>query len=86
MPSKKNVSLTGGLGVRYGKRIRAKISEVEVGIRRKYNCQSCGSRTVKRVSVGIWKCRKCGFIFAGAAYSPYSEPGETAKRNIRKGI
>jgi len=39
-----------------------------------YVCPYCGKRTVmERISVGIWRCPKCGAVWAGAAYMPWSE-------------
>jgi large subunit ribosomal protein L37Ae len=35
---------------------------------------------VKRESVGIWKCKKCGHTFAGGAYMPSTKLGVVAKR------
>src|SRR2546430_12163496 len=40
-------------------------------------------RTVKRWSVGVWHCRKCGFKFAGGAYAPTTKLGEIAARATR---
>jgi ribosomal protein L37AE/L43A len=40
---------------------------------------------VKRESVGIWKCRKCGFTYTGGAYTPITKLGIVAKRSA-KGI
>jgi len=39
---------------------------------------------VKRISVGVWKCRKCGFTFTGGAYTPTTKLGIVAKR-VAKG-
>jgi ribosomal protein L37AE/L43A len=35
---------------------------------------------VKRESVGVWKCSKCGFTFSGGAYTPTTKLGVVAKR------
>jgi large subunit ribosomal protein L37Ae len=85
MVRKRRKNLVGGMGVRYGRRVRQKVSEVEADLRRKHYCQNCGFRGVKRVSVGVWECKKCAFTFTGAAYSPTSELGEIAKRRTRRG-
>ncbi|MFX1355617.1 MAG: 50S ribosomal protein L37ae, partial [Promethearchaeota archaeon] len=39
--------------------------------------------TVKRKSVGIWKCGRCSFTFTGGAYTPMTKLGATAKRVAR---
>jgi len=31
-------------------------------------------------SVGVWTCRKCGYTFAGGAYTPFTKIGTIAKR------
>jgi large subunit ribosomal protein L37Ae len=30
--------------------------------------------------VGVWKCQKCSFTFAGGAYTPTTKLGAVAKR------
>ncbi|MCW3988334.1 MAG: 50S ribosomal protein L37ae [Candidatus Bathyarchaeota archaeon] len=84
MVRRKRVNPVGRLGVRYGRRVRLRIAAAESGLRVRHICQNCGYKAVKRVSVGIWKCRKCNLTFAGAAYSPTSEVGEAVKRIIRR--
>jgi large subunit ribosomal protein L37Ae len=39
---------------------------------------------VKRTSIGVWKCGKCGFTFTGGAYTPTTKLGMVAKR-VAKG-
>ena len=59
-------------GPRYGKKIRDKVREIEIKYKnRRLKCPFCNYRAVKRISYGIWRCSKCGKIFAAKAYSPY---------------
>jgi len=67
------VGTTGRYGVRYGKGIKKKVAEIEKVQRQKHICPKCGMPYVKRVSSGIWKCKKCETKFAGSAYFPKSE-------------
>jgi len=43
-------------------------------------CPQCSSQAVKRQSVGVWKCRKCGFTFSGGAYTSSTKLGTIARR------
>ncbi len=86
MPKNKSGKIVGRLGVRYGRTVRMRLGQIEAGLRGKHRCQNCGSMKVKRVSVGVWNCSKCGITFSGGAYSPSSSPGEIARRNVRKEI
>jgi large subunit ribosomal protein L37Ae len=71
-----------GLGARYGRTVRKRLAEVEADLRKRHYCQNCGAKAVKRLSVGVWQCSKCGLTFSGGAYSPSSEVGEAAKRSV----
>ena len=82
MVRRKRKNPVGRLGARYGKRVRERVADIEIGLRRNHPCQNCGFRAVSRVSVGVWKCRKCGRTFSGAAYTPTSDLGVTAERSI----
>ena len=74
---------TGGLGIRYGRTVRKRWGTIKQGLKTKQYCQKCGTKSVKRTSVGVWQCRKCGFAFSGAAYSPTSKMGEVARRGAK---
>jgi len=80
----KKVGPTGGLGVRYGVRARRRYRELIAEMRKKHICPQCSSRSVRRESVGIWVCTKCGFKFTGGAYVPITKLGITAERSARR--
>ncbi len=63
----KKVKAAGRFGARYGTRVRKKIAEIESVQRKKQNCIFCNG-IVKRLSTGIWQCKKCNKKFAGHAY------------------
>jgi large subunit ribosomal protein L37Ae len=65
---KKKIKAAGRFGAGYGTRIRKKLNELEEIQRKKQKCPHCLKLGVKRQSVGIWHCNKCGKRFAGAAY------------------
>jgi len=56
-------------GARYGTRPKHKFAKIEKEQRRKHKCPYCNKVQVKRISVGIWHCRKCDAKFTGKAYS-----------------
>ncbi len=76
----KKVGPTRGLGVRYGATVRKRYIKIVTGMKEPQKCPQCGFLRVKRVSVGVWKCRKCGFTFTGGAYTPATKLGIVAKR------
>jgi len=84
MSKEKSIKVIGRFGARYGRTVRKRLGKIEAEQRKKHPCQSCGSLHVKRISVGTWKCSKCGYTFSGGAYQPSTNLGEVAKRNIRK--
>jgi large subunit ribosomal protein L37Ae len=81
----KKVGPTRGLGSRYGATVRKRYIKVVTEMKKTHRCPQCGLLRVKRVSVGVWKCRKCGFTFTGGAYTPTTKLGIVAKR-LAKGI
>lgn len=69
MGSKLKKTKAGGrFGVRAGTNVRNRLNQVEALQRKKQTCPYCNRPGVKRESVGIWSCRRCGKRFAGHAY------------------
>ncbi len=79
----RRLGLGGGFGARYGTVGRRQHNEIVAGLRSKHECPQCKFRTVKRWSVGVWLCRKCGYKFAGGAYIPITKVGQIAARATR---
>jgi large subunit ribosomal protein L37Ae len=63
----KKVKAAGRFGSRYGTRVRRKIADIESIQRKKQECIFCKG-TAKRLSAGIWHCKKCNKKFAGHTY------------------
>jgi len=80
MGRKKKVGTSGRFGARYGATLRKRLALIEAAEKKSHLCPNCGSMKVKRTSIGIWKCRKCNFTFAGGAYTPQTKIGEIAQR------
>ena len=79
----RRLGIGGGFGARYGTITRRQHIEILTALRSKHECPQCKFRTVKRWSVGVWLCRKCGYKFAGGAYIPITKIGEIAARATR---
>ncbi len=80
---KKKVGPTRGLGPRYGSTLRKRVVKILSGMKKAHKCPQCDSESVRRKSVGIWSCRKCGFTFTGGAYVPVTKLGIIAKRTAK---
>ncbi|MCS7386400.1 MAG: 50S ribosomal protein L37ae [Candidatus Methanomethylicota archaeon] len=67
----RKVGIAGRYGARYGSTIRLRVKKIEEARRAPHRCPRCRTRgKLKRISVGIWTCRKCKYTFAGGAYVP----------------
>jgi large subunit ribosomal protein L37Ae len=86
LPKTKKVGPTRGLGPRYGSTVRKRYIKVITELKKPHRCPQCGFVRVKRVSVGVWSCGKCGFTFAGGAYTPNTKLGAIAKRAAKGGL
>lgn len=80
----KKIGPTRGLGARYGATVRKRYVKIITELRKNHQCPQCGLLRVKRVSVGVWTCRKCGYTFTGGAYAPSTKIGTIARR-VAKG-
>ena len=63
----KKVKAAGRFRVGSGKTVRERINEIESKQRKGQNCIFCG-KEVRRLSKGIWECKKCGKKFAGGTF------------------
>ncbi len=62
-------SSTKRFGSRYGAKLRKKVAKIEELQKKTYKCPYCNYEKVKRLFIGVWKCRKCGAKFSGKAYT-----------------
>ena len=60
---------TKRFGARYGPRNKIKLDKIERVQRSRQKCPYCSYYQVKRLSLGVWHCRKCNAKFTGKAYS-----------------
>ena len=69
----KKVGIVGKYGTRYGASLRKRAKKLEISQHAKYECPFCGKATaVRRVAVGIWRCKPCNRSFAGGAWAPFT--------------
>jgi large subunit ribosomal protein L37Ae len=80
MTRTKKIGPTRGFEARYGATVRKRYIEVMSSLRKAYKCPQCGSASVRRQSVGLWKCRKCNTLLTGGAYTLSTKLGAVAKR------
>ncbi len=82
----RKVGPAGSLGARYGTVARRRYTVVVSELRRPKNCPKCQMLAVRRESVGIWLCRKCGYKFTGGAYVPQTKLGDISRRGARAAL
>jgi len=71
---KENVGSIKRFGARYGRTVKHRLSKVEKPMRTFQECPYCHAMKVKRLSIGIWECRKCSSKFTGRAYTTSEKP------------
>ena len=60
-------------GARYGLSVKKKLAKIEILKKEDKECPYCSHKSVKRLAVGIWFCKKCGKKFTGKAYTVVKE-------------
>jgi large subunit ribosomal protein L37Ae len=70
--------------IRTGASLRKRYVAISKEKKTLYKCDVCGKEAVKRISTGIWKCKHCGAVFAGGAYSLKTETGRTVDRLLNQ--
>lgn len=70
MGKTKKVGWTGRYGARYGSTVRKRMKLImEKRLDKRTKCPRCQTKgSVRRISSGIWHCRKCDAKFTGGAY------------------
>ena len=84
MGKTKKVGTTGRFGPRYGSRIRKRLADIEQPMKQLVKCPKCETKAVKRLSVGVWACKKCGAVFTGGAYTMHTQPGVESRRSATR--
>jgi large subunit ribosomal protein L37Ae len=77
------VGQSGSFGPRYGTVARKRYTDIISTLRKRSECPRCHITAVRRESVGVWLCYKCGYKFAGGAYVPETKLGDVARRATR---
>lgn len=68
MAAEKKFGSVKRFGPRYGRRLKNKVADVEKKSKKLGKCPYCKKMAAKRLSVGIWECKKCNSKFTGNAY------------------
>ncbi len=79
----KKTRSAGRLGVRYGRKNRKLVADIEEKMRAGHACSKCGAKKLKRTATGIWNCTKCGYTFAGGSYVPHTPAHVTMLRAVQ---
>lgn len=74
----------GRFGPRYGRKSRKLVGDVEEKTRALYDCPQCGRTKIFRESTAIWRCRKCGYTFAGGSFAPETSLGRSVLRSLKR--
>ena len=78
MPRTKKLGITARFGTRYGATLRKRVKAIEDIQKQWHICPQCGTKRVKRISIGIWQCRFCEHKYTGGSYVPQTDSGKKA--------
>ncbi|OYT32274.1 MAG: 50S ribosomal protein L37ae [Thermofilum sp. ex4484_79] len=74
----KIIGSAGRFGAKYGSTLRKKVALMESRMKEPHRCPRCLTPgKLKRISIGIWKCKKCNYTFTGGAWIPRTQVGKT---------
>jgi large subunit ribosomal protein L37Ae len=79
----KKVKSAGKFQTRYGMKARKRYAAIDMASKRPHECPDCKRMSVKRISTGIWGCRKCKAKFVGGAYLPRTSVAKDSERVIK---
>lgn len=82
MGKTKKVGSTGRFGARYGRSVKLRVLKIESRQKQKQQCPRCGLTRAKRLSKGIYHCKKCNAKFAGGAYLPSTLTGSLIRKMV----
>ena len=74
----------GRFGARYGRVGRKRVADIEEEMNADHRCPECDEDRVSRTDTGVWECSRCGYRFAGGAYTTSTPGGEAVTRAIRE--
>jgi large subunit ribosomal protein L37Ae len=83
MGKTKKVKSAGKFATRYGMKARKRYAGIDMAMKKSHECPSCRRPGVKRISTGIWRCRKCSTKFVGGAYLPRTSVAKDSDRVIK---
>lgn len=69
MAKKQKIGSVKRFGARYGRGVKTRLGIIEKKQHASYKCPYCHEKKVRRLSPGIWLCRKCSSKFTARAYT-----------------
>lgn len=81
----KKVGITGRYGARYGSTLRKRARLILEKMKGDIKCPKCETKgSIRRISTGIWHCKKCNARFTGGAYNIETPRGAESFRIAKR--